>query len=412
MTIRRDRGFRVFKGMGGRNALILAICHGIFTCAISIDLTLTALTGWQLAPTPALATLPFALITVAGAVSTLFVSHLLQRIGRQLGFALGSLIGALGGLLSVWAVFHEDFWTFCLGTAGVGIYQAFAQYYRLAAADSVKTAYKSRAISIVLAGGVIAAIIGPILAAWSKDLFQAALFAGAYLVVAALGFASAALLLAFYRNTTAMSVENPNAINLPARATGVILRQPIFVASAANNIVGAVAMMFVMTAAPLAAVACGYSIDDGASIIQWHLVGMYAPSFVTGMLITRYGLSPVLYAGMALNIACVAIAALSIDLASFHIALFLLGIGWNFMFVGGTTLLTRSYRPSEQAKTQGIAEFIRFAATAVATLIAGPFLHVFGWGTLNLAILPLILLAAAMTIWWGMSERRSNLTTA
>lgn len=398
--------------MGGRNALILAICHGIFTCAISIDLTLTALTGWQLAPTPALATLPFALITMAGAVSTLFVSHLLQRIGRLRGFALGSIIGALGGLLSVWAVFREDFWIFCIGTAAVGVYQAFAQYYRLAAADSVETAYKSRAISMVLAGGVIAAIVGPMLAAWSKDFFHTALFAGAYLMVAALGVASAVLLFVFYRNTPTVPAGNLDSEVLPARPTGVILRQPIFIASAANNIVGAVAMMFVMTAAPLAAVACGYSIDDGASIIQWHLVGMYAPSFVTGLLIARFGLSPVLYAGMALNLACVVVAALSIDLAAFHIALFLLGVGWNFMFVGGTTLLARSYRPSEQARTQGIAEFIRFATTAVATLIAGPFLHIFGWGILNIAIIPLIVLAAAMTVWWSISERRANLATA
>lgn len=412
MLIRRKQGLGDFNKLGGRNALILAICHGIFTCAISIDLTLTALTGWQLAPTPLLATLPFALITVAGAVSTLFVSHLLQRIGRQKGFALGSIIGALGGLLSVWAVFREDFWLFCIGTAAVGVYQAFAQYYRLAVADSVEPANKSRAISMVLAGGVIAAIIGPMLAAWSKDFFHAALFAGAYLMVAAMGGVSAVLLLIFYRDTPTAYVGNPESEVLSPRPTGVILRTPIFVAAAANNIVGAITMMFVMTAAPLAAVSCGYSIGDGASIIQWHLVGMYAPSFVTGLLIARFGLPPILYAGMALNLACVAIAILSIDLVAFHIALFLLGVGWNFMFVGGTTLLARSYGPSEQANTQGIAEFIRFAATAVATLIAGPFLQVFGWATLNISIIPLIILAAAMTVWWNICERKSNLAIA
>jgi MFS family permease len=409
MVIRGTRRFRKFESIGGRNALILAICHGIFTCAISIDLTLTGLTGWQLAPTPPLATLPFALITVAGAVSTLFASHLLQRIGQQMGFALGSLIGALGGLLSVWAVFRADFWLFCIGTSAVGIYQAFSQYYRLAAADSVETSHKSRAISIVLAGGVIAAIVGPMLAAWSKDFFDTALFAGAYLMVAAMGGASAVLLLIFYRNTPTAQPLIVDLEVLATRPTGLILRQPIFVASVANNIVGSITMMFVMTAAPLAAVACGYSIDDGASIIQWHLVGMYAPSFMTALLITRYGLSPVLYTGMALNLACVAIAATSINLTAFHIALFLLGVGWNFMFVGGTTLLAHSYRPLEQARTQGIAEFIRYATTAVATLIAGPFLHVFGWAALNIAIIPLIALAAILTVWWGILERRSNL---
>lgn len=398
--------------VGGRNALILAICHGLFTCAISIDLTLTALTGWQLAPDKALATLPFALITVAGALSTLFVSHLLQRIGRQLGFAAGSLVGAIGGLLSVWAVFHQDFWIFCLGTAAVGVYQAFAQFYRLAAADSVASEYKSRAISTVLTGGVIAAIVGPMLAAWSKDFFATALFAGAYTMVTILSGASAVLLMALYRDQKAGTANVLDAEALPPRPTGTILHQPIFIASAANNIVGAVAMMFVMTAAPLAAVACNHSIDDGASIIQWHLVGMYAPSFITGLLITRFGLPTVLYAGMALNLACVAVAVLSTDLMAFHVALFALGVGWNFMFVGGTTLLTRSYRPSEQARTQGIAEFIRFGATAVATLAAGPLLATFGWSAVNIAIVPLIVLAAAMTMWWVLSERRTMLAIA
>lgn len=398
------------REIGGRNALILAICNGLFTCAISIDLTLTGLTGWQLAPDKILATLPFALITVAGALSTLFTASLLQRIGQRLGFAIGSLFGALGGLLSVWAVFHQDFWVFCLGTASVGIFQAFAQYYRLAAADAVATPHKSRAISIVLTGGVIAAVIGPALAAWSKDLFAAHLFAGAYLAVMVLGLASAVLMLVFYRDEVASARSSSNqAEMLPARPMAVIMRQPIFVASAANNIVGAVVMMFVMTAAPLAAVACNHSIDDGASIIQWHLVGMYAPSFITGMLISRFGLPKILFAGMILNLACVAIAVQSTGLPAFHLALFTLGIGWNFMFVGGTTLLAQSYRPSEQARTQGIAEFIRFTATAIATLAAGPFLATFGWAAVNLTILPLIMLAAVMTLWWTLQQSRVKL---
>jgi hypothetical protein len=252
MVILKNWSFGRFRHMGGRNAFILVVCHGLLTCAISIDLTLTGLTGWQLAPDKALATLPFALITVAGAVSTLFVSHLLQWIGRQLGFALGSVVGAFGRLLSVWAVFNHDFWVFCLGTTAVGVYQAFAQYYRLAAADSVDTTYKSRAISIVLTGGVIAAVVGPALAAWSKDFFETGLFAGAYLMVVVLSLASAVLLLAFYRNGEANPAASIEVEPLAARPTSVILQQPIFVASAANNIVGAVAMMFVMTAAPLA----------------------------------------------------------------------------------------------------------------------------------------------------------------
>jgi MFS family permease len=392
--------------LGRRNALVLSICQGLFTCAISIDLTLTGLTGYQLAPDKRLATLPFAMITVAGALTTLFASFLMQRIGRQLGFALGALIGACGGVISVWSVFAGAFWSFCVGTACVGVFQAFAQYYRLAAADSVVTAAKSRAISTVLAGGVIAAILGPALAAWSKDLFPGALFAGAYLMVAVLGLASAVLLLALYRDIEARPGEAKDEALQRPRPLAVILRQPIFIASVANNVVGSVAMMFVMTAAPLAAVACGHTIDDAANIIQWHLVGMFAPSFFAGALIRRFGLWRILVAGMALNALCVAAAMASTDLVAFYAALLCLGIGWNFMFVGGTTLLAQSYRPSERAKTQGIAELMRYAATAFATLAAGPVLGSTGWSFVNLVILPVLALAAAMTFWWRLAERR------
>ncbi|SDR46573.1 Predicted arabinose efflux permease, MFS family [Rhizobiales bacterium GAS113] len=398
--------------IGRRNALVLSLCQGLFTCAISIDLTLTGLTGYQLAPDKALATLPFAMITVAGAVATLFASFLLQRLGRQLGFTLGALIGACGGAVSVWSVFHADFWTFCLGTAAVGVFQAFAQYYRLAAADSVEAPAKSRAISTVLAGGVIAAILGPALAAWSKDLFPAALFAGAYLMVAILSLMSAALLLAAYRDIETGKVATSELGEEPARPLGAIMRQPIFVASVANNVVGSVAMMFVMTAAPLAAVACQHSIDDGANIIQWHLVGMFAPSFFAGALISRFGLPSILAAGMALNLICVGVAVASTSLVAFYIALLCLGIGWNFMFVGGTTLLAQSYRPAERAKTQGIAELLRYAATAVATLAAGPVLQALGWGSLNMAILPVICVAAAITLLWMLAQRRSLVAAA
>lgn len=393
--------------MGQRNARILAICQGLFIAAISIDLTLTALTGHMLAPNKALATLPFALITVAGAVVTWFASLLMQRIGRRAGFTLGALVGAAGGLISVWAVFIENFWLFCLGTAAVGVFQAFAQYYRLAAADAVSTAQKSRAISIVLTGGVIAAIAGPALAAWSKDLFAPVMFAGAYLMVAVLGVASAAVLLAFYRDMEMPLAAGEVVDQTPARPLRTIARQPIFVAALANNVVGSVSMMFVMTAAPLAAVAGHHSINDGANIMQWHLIGMYAPAFFAGALIKRLGLPIVLSLGMILNGIASMIAMNSNTLPAFYAALFFLGVGWNFMFVGGTTLLAQSYRPSERARTQGAAEMLRYVATAAATLAAGPALDRFGWEALNAAMLPIVLMAAVMTWWWVRSQRNA-----
>jgi MFS family permease len=400
---------------GRRNAGVLAICQGLYTCAISIDLTLTGLTGYQLAPDKSLATLPFALITVAGAATTWFASFLLQRWGRRAGFVLGALTGAAGGMVSVWAVFHANFWAFCCGTAAVGVFQAFAQYYRLAAADAVGDADKSRAISLVLTGGVVAAILGPALAAWSKDLFSTALFAGAYLMVAVLGGLSAAVLLGLRESRSdesggpvVGSVAADGAQAMPPRPLAEIARQPVFVAAVANNVVGSVSMMAIMTAAPLAAVACSHTMDQGAGIIQWHLVGMYAPSFFAGALIARLGLAPVLGAGMVLNVASALTAMASSSLAAFHIALFTLGVGWNFMFVGGTTLLARACRPGERAATQGCAELLRYLATAAATLAAGPALQHLGWATLNAVMLPVVALAAAMTLWWYFDARRAS----
>uniref|UniRef100_UPI0031E3343B MFS transporter n=1 Tax=Herbaspirillum sp. TaxID=1890675 RepID=UPI0031E3343B len=319
---------------------------------------------------------------------------------------LGAASCCVGGLVSVWSVWHGDFWTFCAGTALVGVFQAFAQYYRLAAADAVADEFKGRAVSTVLAGGVIAAIAGPALAAWSKDLFPAVLFAGAYLVVAVMGALSVLVLLLLYRDTAPSRGAAADTVALaPARPLRRIASTPVFVASVANNVAGSMVMMFIMTAAPLAAVACQHRIDDGAAIIQWHLVGMYAPSFFTGKLIKRFGLGPVLMAGMALNLACAITAIASTSLPAFYAALLFLGIGWNFMFVGGTTLLARSYAPSEQAKTQGFSELLRYAATALATLGAGPLLARFGWQTLNAAILPVLLLSALVTVYWMLKQR-------
>lgn len=395
---------------GRRNARVLAICQGLYIAAISIDLTLTALTGHMLAPDKALATLPFALITVAGAAVTWFASLLMQRIGRRAGFALGGLAGTAGGLLSVWAVFHADFWLFCAGTALVGVFQAFAQYYRLAAADAVEAAAKARAIAVVMAGGVIAAVAGPALAAWSRDLFPLATFAGAYLMVALLGAATVALLLAAYRDLPDVPADSasPREAPAPARPLRVVARQPIFVAALANNVVGSVSMMFVMTAAPLAAVACHHSIDDGANIMQWHLIGMYGPAFFAGALIKRWGLPTMLGLGMAINVASAVVAIASTSLPAFYAALFFLGVGWNFMFVGGTTLLAQSYRPAERGRAQGAAEMLRYAATALATLAAGPALDRYGWQAVNTAMLPVVGLAALMTAWWVRSERRER----
>ncbi|MGY2168521.1 MFS transporter [Pseudomonas gingeri] len=394
------------KSSSRSNVAVLAIAQGLFTAAIAIDLTLTGLTGYQLAPDKSLATLPFALITVAGAIATYFASTLMQKIGRRRGFVLGALTGAIGGLISVWAVFLNFFWLFCIGTAAVGVFQAFAQYYRLAATDSEPDNRKARAISLVLAGGVIAAFLGPLLASWSADLFPV-LFAGSYLMVCLLGLASAALLWLGYQDARPEPLELHDH-EQPPRKLLTIFKQPISLAALSNNVIGGVVMMFIMTATPLAAVASNHSINDGASIIQWHLVGMYAPSLFAGRLIALFGLPPILFLGMALSAACGLIAQFSESLTAFYIALLFLGVGWNFMFVGGTTLLTSSYHPSEKARVQGVAEFIQYTFTAFSTLAAGPILQLLGWKGMNNIVFPLIAVSAVITLRWMRADRRTK----
>ncbi|HEY3599808.1 MAG TPA: MFS transporter [Paraburkholderia sp.] len=390
---------------GRRAARVLAVCQALYTSSVSIDLTLTGLVGYTLAADKALATLPFSLITVAAALTTVFASFLMARVGRRAGFMLGAGIGAAGGAISVWAIFHQSFWAFCAGTATVGVFQAFAQYYRLAAADAVAVPAKSRVISTVLAGGVVAAVLGPALATWSKDWLAPVAFAGSYALVTLLGLVSLAMLATLYRDA-APHADAALALE-PARPLAKIVRQPIFVAALANNALGYAVMMFVMTATPLAALACGHTIGDGARIIEWHLVGMFAPSFFSAQLIQRFGVLRVIGAGIVLSALCGVVALRATDLPHFYAALACLGVGWNLMFVGGTTLLTQSYRPAERAKTQATSEFTTFACSALGSLFAGQMLAHFGWAAINAAIFPFLALAAVATMGLAWTRARA-----
>jgi len=388
-----------------RNTMVLALAQGLFTAAISVDLTLTGLTGYELAPNKALATLPFAFISVAGAIVTLLASMLIERTGRRTAFIIGSATCAIGGAVSVWAVLHSNFWMFCLGTASVGVFQAFSGFYRLAAADAVSEDKKASAISFVLAGGVLAAFIGPVLANWTKDLLPA-IFAGSYLLISFLGLASMLLFATAFRDRRAVSPRLDAVLGTEQRPLSVIFLQPISWAAVANNVVGGGVMMLLMTAAPIAAVMAGHTIDDGAGMIQWHLVGMYGPSLFAGALIVRFGIAKIVSVGMILTAACSIISVFSLTVPAFYVALMCLGIGWNFMYVGGSTLLARSYFPSERARVQGVSEMMRAATSAIASLAAGPLLQWIGWKQLNLISLPLVVIAAMMTSYWIRHERR------
>lgn len=384
-----------------RNVLILALCQGLYLSAASIQAALSGLVGASLAPEKLLATLPYSLITLMTASTTVPASFLMARFGRRFGFVTGALIGGAGGAISTFAIFHQSFVGFCLGNALMGCFQAVAQYYRFAAADASEPAFRSRAVAWVLAGGVAAAFLGPTVADASKDLFAPVSFAGAYLAISALAGLSI-LLLAF------LAIPAPRvgeAQRRGGRPLGVIARQPAFVAALANGVLGYATMSFIMTATPLAAVACGHTSDDAIGIIRMHLIGMFAPSFVTGSLIARWGAAPIMLSGTGLLLLSLVMSLSGIELWHFWIALALVGLGWNFMYVGGTTLLTTTYRPEERAKVQATNEFLTFGTVALASFSSGGVFGLAGWHAVNYTVLPLLLTAASTTLWYAMVRR-------
>lgn len=389
-------------GRTRRNVLVLAVCQALYLSASSIQVALSGLVGAMLAPDKLLATLPFSLITVMTASTTIPASFVMARLGRRAGFVLGALLGGTGGAISTIAIFTGSFPAFCLGNALMGCFQAVAQYYRFAAADAAEAAAKARAVSWVMAGGVAAAFLGPAIAGVSKDIFAPVTFAGSYLAISVLAGLSIMLL-----SLLAIPTPPRTAGAGGGRPLAEIARQPAFVAAVANNVLGYATMVFVMTATPLAAVACGHTSGDAIGIIRMHLIGMFGPSFFTGSLIARFGVTRILLAGAFLLSLSVAVSLSGIALVNFWVALALLGIGWNFMYVGGTALLTTAYRPEERAKTQAANEFLTFGVVALASLASGGVLARLGWQSVNYAVLPILLAATSATVWYVLVSRRA-----
>jgi len=387
-----------------RTAFLLATCQAFYLSAASVGTASSGLVGAGLAPSPLLATLPYSLIPMTNAAVTVPASFLMARLGRRTGFVLGAGLGGLGGLLSALAVFRRDFVLFCVGNALWGCFQATAQYYRFAAADGASPAFRSRAVSWVLAGGVVAAAVGPQIAVYARDFLAPVYYAGTYLAVAALS-AVTICILGFLSIPIPLRGERGASAGRPFRE---IARQPAFVAAVANGVIGYAVMSFVMAAAPLAAVGCGYTPADAFGIIRFHLIGMFLPAFFTGHLIHRYGIAAIALTGTAMLVICGLVAISGTGLVNFWIALALLGVGWNFMFVAGTTLLTHAYRPEERAKVQGMNEFMIAGSAAIGSFSAGGVFGVFGWNILNLVVLPLLLAVASITIWYAQTERAAR----
>ena len=386
-----------------RNVLILACCQGLYLSCSSVGIALSALVGSTLAPTPALATFPYSLIVLTTAFSTVPTSFVMARVGRQIGFIGGAALGGLGGAISAAGIYSSNFGAFCVGNALMGFFQASAQYYRFAAADAAEKDSKARAVSWVMTGGILAAILGPTIASYSKDFFPEELFAGSFLAISVLAVI-AITLLAYLRipeMTSSSQTEGGRPLN-------VIARQPAFVAAVANSVIGYASMSFIMTATPLAVVACGNPSNAAIDVIRAHLIGMFLPSLFTGRLIVRFGVASIIAIGTILSLLCAVIALLGTSLFNFWSALILLGVGWNFMYVGGTTLLTSTYYPQERAKVQATNEFVTFGAVALASLAAGGVFGRFGWQAVNYGVIPLLLVAMLSLGWCFVFERRPS----
>ncbi|MEQ8356821.1 MAG: MFS transporter [Kiloniellaceae bacterium] len=377
-----------------RSVMILAVCQALGMSCLALSITITALVGSILAPTPALATLPLSLQFVATAMVTIPASLLMGRCGRRLGFTLGSLSGIAGGAISCLAVFLNDFWLFCVGAAFVGGFATHVALYRFAAADVAGPDRRSQAISYVMIGGVVAAFLGPEVAKQTKDLFAPVTFAGGYAGMAVLAFGTLVLI---------QLADLPKPLSRRERGRGrpltAILLQPKLMVAVLCAMVAYGGMNLIMVSTPLAMVAHTHPFETAAFVIQWHAVGMFAPSFVTGHIIHRLGALPVIVVGGLLILGCALVNLSGVEVLQFWSALVLLGVGWNFMFIGGTTLLTETYRPEEQSRVQAFNEFMVFSTTAVTSLASGAVFSAFGWQAVNMGVVAPVMLATAAALW-------------
>lgn len=379
------------------NVAVLVTAQTLFMVASITVMTLSGVVGQRLGPDPGLATLPIAMMMLGTVVSTLPASLYMKRVGRRAGFITGAAAGGLtGGLLAFGAIALESFWLFCIANLLLGVYQGFAMYYRFAAADVASPAFRPRAISFVMAGGVVAAFLGPLNARSASDWIAAVPSGGAYLVIALLALTSIGLL-AFLRVPPS---GEPQAGD-PQRPMAEIAHSRRFVVAVLAGASGYAIMILVMTATPLAMRGLGYGMADIAFIMQWHVLGMFAPSFFTGSLIARFGHDRILLAGCLLLAGSALTATQGTTLPLLWVALVLLGIGWNFLFIGGSALLATVHSEAERGKVQGANDLIIFSLVTLGSLLAGKLLHLTGWATLNLAMLPLIALVALGALWLG-----------
>ncbi len=382
-----------------KNVAVLAACQALLLTNNATAIALNGLAGYALASNKALATLPVTGWVVGAALTTFPASLLMKRIGRRAGFTVGALVGMIGAAICALALRAGSFWLLCLGTTIFGVYNAVAQYYRFAAADASSAEFRAKAISLVLAGGLVGGFIGPELSKYTIDLL-APRYLGAYLSL--IGFLVLTTLV-----VQILDIPVPTAAQNrePARPLREIMAQPAFVVAVTGAAIGYGVMNLLMTATPLAMGLCGHPYSAAATVIGWHVIAMFGPSFFTGSLIKRFGVPQVMLAGAAVLYACVGIALSGISVPHFWFALVLLGIGWNFLYIGGTTLITEACKSSERAKTQGANDSIIFIVMATTSFSSGVLIEKNGWQVLNILALPFVT-AVALALLWLLVTRR------
>lgn len=392
MTERRSAKANPARGQ----VLLLATAQALFQVAAVMVATVGSLAGAQLAPRPELATLPIAAMFLGTAVATFPASLWMERVGRRTGFIAGALLGGFGGLVAALGIWKESLVLLSAGTFLLGIYQAFAQFYRFAAGEVADEAFRARAISWVLAGGVVAALAGPVLASLGGPLLHPE-YVGSFLILALVSMLAAGVLTGL-RMPNARPATTADPAGRPWR---VIVTQPAYLVALFGAATGFGVMVLAMTATPLAMVHHHHGLGSAATVIQLHVLGMFLPSFVTGSLIARFGVLRIMFTGVALLLGHVLMTLTGTGLSSFASALVLLGVGWNFLYIGGTNLLTRTYLEAEKGKAQATNDMSIFVVGLLCSFGAGGLLQAFGWQKLNLMLLPWLGAAALALVWLG-----------
>jgi MFS family permease len=392
-----------------RNVAVLALAQALFMSIQGMGIAATPLAAYALLSTEEkwLATAPLFLTHLAIMGTTIPASLLMGVLGRRAGFTLGALMGVAAGGMGCYAMLQQSFPLLCLATVLMGMQAGFFWYFRLAAADAAEPAFRAKAISLVMAGGVIAGFLGPETAKWAVDLLAPVTFAGIY--AAMIAYSVAVLMLVQYVRIPRLSVQERAAGGRPMRE---IVRQPAYRVALAASVFGYAVMTLTMSATPLAMLACGFNFTDSATVIQAHIVAMFLPSFFTGHLISRIGALPVIAAGGLIEVGCAIVNLAGVDFANFLIANILVGLGWNFAYVGGSTLLTSTYRLAERAKVQASHDFTVYLATATAAALSGLLQAKAGWTILNLAALPLMATIVTVAVRLMLRQRRAAMAPA